>query len=81
VLLKLGKLDGALAAYNQAVAKGTGADSLMGRAMVYARKGDRAHAEVDASAARKLWPDATLVFAGDYGLKLDDDTAKRDDGH
>ena len=40
-LLKLGKLDEALDAYNKAVAKDTGADSLMGRAFVYLRKGDR----------------------------------------
>src|SRR5205814_1053368 len=56
-LLKRGKLDEALTAYNQAVAKNTGAASLMGRAFVYARKSDRAHAHADADAARKLYPD------------------------
>jgi tetratricopeptide (TPR) repeat protein len=70
VLLKLGKLDEALGAYNQAVAKSTGADSLMGRAMVYARKGDRSHANADAVAARRLYPEIDADFAK-YGLKFD----------
>lgn len=70
VLLKLGKLDEALAAYNQAVAKGEGAASLMGRAFVYLKKGDRTHAEADAEAARKLSPDIDATFA-EYGLKFD----------
>jgi tetratricopeptide (TPR) repeat protein len=69
-LLKLGKLDEALDAYNKAVAKNTGADSLMGRAFVYLRKGDRVHAQSDATAARKLWADVDDQFA-DYGLKFD----------
>ena len=71
VLLKLGKLDEALGAYNQAVAKRTGADSLMGRAMVYARKGDHSHANADAVAARRLYPEIDADFAK-YGLKFDD---------
>jgi Tfp pilus assembly protein PilF len=69
VLLKLGRLDEALNAYNQAIAKRTGAASLMGRAFVYLRKGDRARAEADAAAARKLSPDIDSSFA-DYGLKF-----------
>jgi tetratricopeptide (TPR) repeat protein len=71
VLLKLGKLDDALTAYNQAIAKGEGAASLMGRAFVYLKKGDKAHADADADAARKLSPDIDATFAG-YGLKFDD---------
>jgi tetratricopeptide (TPR) repeat protein len=71
VLLKLGKLDDALAAYNRAVANGTGADSLMGRAFVYLKKGDRRHAEADAEAARKLAPDIDSIF-DDYDLKFDE---------
>jgi tetratricopeptide (TPR) repeat protein len=67
VLLKLGKLDEALSAYNEAVAKGEGAASLMGRAFVYLRKGDKTHAEADAEAARKLSPDIDDTFA-QYGL-------------
>lgn len=70
VLLKLGKLDEALSAYNQAVAKGEGAASLMGRAFVYLKKGDKAHAEADADAARKLSRDIDATFA-EYGLKFD----------
>jgi tetratricopeptide (TPR) repeat protein len=70
VLLKIGKLDEALSAYNRAVAKGEGAASLMGRAFVYLKKGDRTHAEADADAARKLSPDIDETFA-EYGLKFD----------
>jgi tetratricopeptide (TPR) repeat protein len=73
-LLQSGKLDEALSAYGKAVTSRTGADSLMGRAMVYARKGDRVHAEADAAAARKLYPDIDLLFA-DYGLKLEQASA------
>lgn len=69
VLLKLGKLDDALSAYNQAVAKGEGAASLMGRAFVYLKKGDRTHAQADAEAARKLSPEIDATFA-EYGLKF-----------
>lgn len=71
VLLKLGKLDEALDAYNKAIVHGTEQSSLMGRAIVYARKGDRQRAEADAAAARKLWPEVETVFARDYGLKLE----------
>jgi tetratricopeptide (TPR) repeat protein len=74
VLLRLGRLDEALDAYNQAIAKGTGASSLMGRAIVYLRRGDRAHAEPDAAAARKLYAEIDAVFAG-YGLKYEPTSA------
>jgi tetratricopeptide (TPR) repeat protein len=70
VLLKLGRLDESLDAYSKAIAKGVGANSLMGRAFVYLKKGDRAHADADAAAARKLQPDIDDVFA-DYALKFD----------
>jgi tetratricopeptide (TPR) repeat protein len=69
VLLKLGKLDEALEAYNQAIAKRTGAASLMGRAFVYLGKGDTAHALLDAAAARTAFPGIDKTFA-DYGLKF-----------
>jgi tetratricopeptide (TPR) repeat protein len=69
VLLKLGKLDEALNAYNQAIAKNTGAASLMGRAFVYWRKGDHGRAEADATAARKLSPAIDDEFAG-YDLEF-----------
>lgn len=68
-LLKLGRLDEAIAAYDKAIAANTGADSLMGRAIVYARKGDRTHAEADAAKARKLDAQIDSVFE-EYGLKL-----------
>ena len=74
VLLKLGKFDDALQAYNHAVAVGTGAASLMGRAFVYSRKGDRARAEADAAAARKMAPNIDDIFAG-YGLVFDNGPA------
>jgi tetratricopeptide (TPR) repeat protein len=70
VLLKLGKLDDALDAYNRAIARNEGAASLMGRAFVYLQKGERARAEEDMAAARKLAPDIDETFA-QYGLKLD----------
>jgi tetratricopeptide (TPR) repeat protein len=81
VLLKLGKLDDALAAYDKAVAHGTGADSLFGRAIVYDRKGDHGHSQADASAARKLDPDIDDEFAQYYGLKLDRAPAVATAGH
>jgi len=71
VLLKLGKTDEALDAYNQAIAKNVGADSLMGRAFVYLHKGERGSAETDAAAARKQSAYIDDIFA-DYGLKWDD---------
>ena len=70
VLLKLGKLDEALDAFNRAIARNSGADSLMGRGFVYLRKGDRSRADQDIAAARKRAPDIDETFAG-YGLKLD----------
>jgi len=77
VLLKLGKLDEALDAYNAAIAKGsTGPDTLMGRAFVYLRKGDRAHAQADAAAARKASAHVDETFAK-YGLKFDDSASKK----
>jgi tetratricopeptide (TPR) repeat protein len=70
VLLKLGRLDEALDAYNKALANSSGSASLMGRAYVYLRKGDRRHADADAAAARKVYARIDETFA-DYGLKWD----------
>ena len=50
VVLKPGKLDDSLDAYDIEVAKKTGADSLIGRAFVYLRKVERAHAQADTAA-------------------------------
>ena len=70
VLLKLGQIDDALAAFNRGLAIKPSASCLMGRAIVYARKGNRVQAEADAAAARKLNPGIDDVYAVDYGLKL-----------
>ena len=69
VMLRLGRLDEALAAYDKAIAKRTGSASFMGRAMVYARKGDKARATADRAEAVRLDPDAEARFA-EYGLKF-----------
>jgi tetratricopeptide (TPR) repeat protein len=69
-LLKLGKLDEALDAYNKAIADNRRAASLMGRAFVYWRKGERERAAEDAAAARKISPKIDDAFAA-YGLKFD----------
>lgn len=69
-LLKSGKLDEALAAYNEAIGKTPLAASYMGRAIIYARKGEKARADADFAKAKKLDPDIGDRFA-DYGLQLD----------
>jgi hypothetical protein len=69
VLLRMGKIDEALAVYNNAIAKNSGSASFMGRALVHARKGDKASAEADRAAAILLDPDAEVRFA-EYGLTL-----------
>lgn len=50
-LLRLGRYDDAIAAYDKAIAGGTGAVSLMGRSIAYARKGQKALADADKKAA------------------------------
>jgi len=69
VLLRLGKLDESVDAYSKAIARKKLAVSLMGRAIAYARKGDKAHADDDRAEALKLDPDAEQRFA-EYGLKF-----------
>jgi tetratricopeptide (TPR) repeat protein len=69
VLLRMGKIDEALAVYNNAIAKNSGSASFMGRALVHARKGDKAGAEADRATAILLDPDAEVRFA-EYGLTL-----------
>lgn len=78
-LLRSGKLDEALAAYDKAVANRTGASSLMGRAIVRDRKGDAAGATADRSAAMKMSPEIEDTYRG-YGLEIGakpSDTASR----
>jgi Flp pilus assembly protein TadD len=71
VLLRLGRFDEALAAYNEALIKDRFAEALMGRAMVFARLGERKKAETDAVEARKLDPTIDDTFER-YGLRLND---------
>jgi tetratricopeptide (TPR) repeat protein len=73
VFLKLGRLDEALDAYTKALANKPRADSLMGRAFVYLKKGDAVHAKADADAARKLNSKIDDTFA-EYGLRFDQPT-------
>lgn len=68
VLLKMGKLQDASAAYDKAVTTSTaGASAFMGRAIVRARLGNSSGAQVDAEKARKLAPFIDELFE-DYGF-------------
>ena len=69
VLLRLGKFDESIDAYTRAIGKKNQAMSLMGRAIAYARSGDRTHADADRAEALKLDADVELRFA-DYGIKF-----------
>lgn len=69
-LLRLGKVDEAIRAYDAAITKKKGAASYMGRAMAYARKGDKARAAADRLQATTLDPDVEVRFA-QYGMKLE----------
>ena len=69
-LLQSGKLDEALAAYNEAIDRGQGASSHMGRAVIHARMGDAALAQADLAAAKLHDAGIEARFAG-YGLKLE----------
>jgi tetratricopeptide (TPR) repeat protein len=69
-LLKSGKLDEALTVYTEAINKGHLSASYMGRAIIYARKGDQARAQADFAEAKKLEPTIDDRFA-EYGLKFD----------
>jgi tetratricopeptide (TPR) repeat protein len=68
-LLRSGKLDEALAAYDKAVSNRTGASSLMGRAIVRDRKGDAVGAAADRSAAMKMSREIEDTYRG-YGLEI-----------
>jgi tetratricopeptide (TPR) repeat protein len=70
VLLRLGKLDEAVAAYSEAIAKGHPAASYMGRALAYLKKGDSGQAKADRAEALKRDPDIESRFAG-YALEFD----------
>lgn len=68
-LLQSGKLDDALSTYDQAIAKTPLAASYIGRAIIYARKGDSSRAKAELEKAKKLNAGIEGQFAG-YGLKL-----------
>ena len=70
-LLRLGRLDDAVEAYDRAIAKAPMAASYMGRAIAHAQKGDLARAEADRAQAVKLYSDIETEFA-DYGLTVAD---------
>ncbi|MEA1015864.1 DUF3857 domain-containing protein [Sphingosinicella sp. LY1275] len=70
VLLKLGRLDEAIADYDRAIARRPRqAESLFGRAVAFARKGEKAKAEAGVVEAEKFMPAIREVFEG-YGLTL-----------
>lgn len=70
VLLRLGRIDEAIAAYGKAIAKmPTGASSLYGRGIAEARKGDKAAADRDMAAALKANPDIKDDYDG-YGVTV-----------
>lgn len=70
VLLRLGRIDEAIADYDGAIAKRPNfSASLFGRAIAWARKGDRAKSDADAAAALKLDADVKKYFA-DYGVTM-----------
>jgi tetratricopeptide (TPR) repeat protein len=70
VLLRLGRLDEAITEYGRVLAKAPHmADSLYGRALAWARKGEGAKAKADAAAALEADPVVADRFA-DYGLAL-----------
>jgi len=70
VLLKLGKLAEARAAFDKAVAAKSDEDAYMGRAIVRSRMGNAAGARADAAEARRRRADVDDTFAG-YGLRLE----------
>jgi tetratricopeptide (TPR) repeat protein len=66
-LLRLGRYDEAISAYDKAIAAGTGAISLMGRSIAHARKGEKALADADRKAALADDPEIS-TRAQRYGL-------------
>ncbi|PJG48905.1 tetratricopeptide repeat protein [Sphingobium sp. SJ10-10] len=68
VLLRLSRLDEAIAAYDVVLAKSpTLSASLFGRAVALARKGDKVKAESDRAAAIAVSPQVEKTFVG-YGV-------------
>ena len=69
VLLRLGRFDEALTAYDKSVKRDVWSEALFGRALVHSAKGNKASAIADRNAALKEDPDVETQFA-EYGLKL-----------
>ena len=66
----VGRLDDAIADYDRAFAKNPDMpSSLFGRAVSWARKGERTELDSDADAAAKIDPDVSADFER-YGVKL-----------
>jgi tetratricopeptide (TPR) repeat protein len=69
-LLRLGRLDESITAYDRALLKRpTQASSLYGRAVAEARKGEKSQAETDLEAALKADPDIRTEF-DDFGVTI-----------
>jgi len=69
VLLRMGRIDEAIATYDRALAgQPNMGSSLFGRAVAWARKGDKAKSDMDLLAALKAYPEVEEDFAG-YGVK------------
>ncbi|MBW8910841.1 MAG: hypothetical protein JF564_02860 [Sphingomonas sp.] len=71
MLLKLGRVDEDIEAYDRALAlqEDDLADSLFGRAVSFSRKGETAKAELDRAAALLINPDIDEMFRY-YGLTM-----------
>lgn len=63
VLLRQSKIDEAIAEFDVALKNGDVAAPLYGRALAYARKGDRAKSDADAERAMKLSPGIERVYS------------------
>jgi tetratricopeptide (TPR) repeat protein len=73
VLLKLGRLDEAIATYDRALARNSDlAESYLGRAVAWSRKGDKRKAAADRAAAIALDPEIVDSYR-DYGLSFGND--------
>ena len=69
VLYRQSRFDEAIKEFGIAIADNPQAASLYGRALAFARKGDKAKSDADAAQARKLQPDIDRTYAY-YGLGL-----------
>jgi tetratricopeptide (TPR) repeat protein len=70
VLLRLGRLDDAIGEYNRVLAKNPRLPtSLYGRAVAWARKGDKAKSQADAAMALGIDPDIRATFDR-FGVSL-----------